>query len=114
MDRCGHYPHASIFRSGSLGRRAVHRLVAAGHAVTGVARSDAGRATLEREGAAAVNVDLFNLRAVRAAVEGHDVVINLATHVPRGRVRLFVPRSWAETARLRHEASWNLAQGGLG
>jgi nucleoside-diphosphate-sugar epimerase len=100
--------------TGVIGSRAVRRLVAAGHAVTGVARSDAARGALERAGAEAVNVDLFNLRAVRAAVEGYDAVINLATHVPRGRVRLFWPRAWAETNRLRHEASWNLAQGAIG
>jgi len=93
--------------------RAIRRLIAAGHAVTGVARSGSARAALERLGASTVSVDLFNPRLVRGAVDGHDAIINLATHVPRGRVRLLLPRAWAETGRLRHEASWNLAHAAL-
>jgi 2-alkyl-3-oxoalkanoate reductase len=91
--------------TGAIGKRAVHKLVASGHSVTGVARSPAARTVLERARAAAVNVDLFDRDAVRRAIEGHDAVVNVATHIPRGRIRPFFPSAWAENDRLRREAS---------
>ena len=54
--------------TGVLGRRAVARLVAAGHQVTGVARSPEKAALLESLGARPVGVDLFDADAVRGAV----------------------------------------------
>ena len=91
--------------TGAIGKRAVRKLIAAGHAVTGVARSAASRAVLEREGAATVNLDLFDADAVRRSIDGHEAVVNLATHIPRGRLRVFWPRAWSENDRLRREAS---------
>src|SRR5689334_23090166 len=96
--------------TGVIGKRAVRKLVAAGHAVTGVARSPAGRAELDRAGATALSVDLFDGQAVRRSVEGYDAIINLATHVPRGRLSVFWPPAWAETGRLRRQASAILGQ----
>ena len=54
--------------TGVLGRRAVARLVAAGHEVTGVSRSPEKDALLESLGARPVRVDLFDADALRAAV----------------------------------------------
>ena len=68
--------------TGVLGKRAVARLVAEGHEVTGVARSEQKAQLLRRLGAAPVAVDVFDAAAVRDAVAGHDVVMNLATHIP--------------------------------
>jgi nucleoside-diphosphate-sugar epimerase len=90
--------------TGAIGKRAVRKLIAAGHAVTGVARSAASRALLEREGAGAVNLDLFDAHAVRRSMAGNEAVVNLATHIPRG-LRVFWPRAWAENDRLRRDAS---------
>jgi 2-alkyl-3-oxoalkanoate reductase len=90
--------------TGAIGKRAVRKLIAAGHAVTGVARSAASRAVLEREGASAVNLDLFDAHAVRRSMVGNEAVVNLATHIPRG-LRVFWPRAWAENDRLRRDAS---------
>jgi uncharacterized protein YbjT (DUF2867 family) len=68
--------------TGVLGTRAVPLMLEAGHEVTAVGRSAEKRALLERQGARAVDVDLFNLDAVRRAVRGAEVICNLATAVP--------------------------------
>jgi NAD(P)-dependent dehydrogenase (short-subunit alcohol dehydrogenase family) len=68
--------------TGAVGRPAVRQLVAAGHEVTAVARTDAKATEVERAGARARRVDLFDAADVRQAVAGHDVVVNLATHIP--------------------------------
>ena len=100
-----------IFLTGStgvIGRRAVPLLVAARHHVTAVARSPEKRLALERAGASAVTVDLFDPLAVRQAVHGHDAVINLATHIPPA-TRAFFPGAWRENSRVRRLTSANLA-----
>lgn len=98
--------------TGVLGRRAVARLVAAGHAVTGVARTAEKAALLRSLGATPVTVDLFDGAAVTAAVAGHDVVMNLATHIPP-LAKATVPGAWAENDRIRREASANLVNGAI-
>ena len=98
--------------TGVLGRRVVARLVAAGHEVTGVARSPEKDALLETLGARPVRVDLFDADAVRAAVVGHDAVVNIATKIPpvAQMARL---RAWDENERIRREASANLVDGAI-
>jgi nucleoside-diphosphate-sugar epimerase len=90
--------------TGVVGRRAVPRLVAAGHEVTGVARTAEKSAGVEQGGGRAVALDLFEVEAVRRAVAGHDAVINLATSIPRG-ARAFLPGAWRENDRIRSVAS---------
>jgi nucleoside-diphosphate-sugar epimerase len=86
--------------TGALGRRAVRELVRAGHDVSGVARSDA-KATLLRElGATAVRIDPFDAPALDGAVRGHDVVMNLATHIPSPAKAAF-PSAWKDNNRIR-------------
>jgi 2-alkyl-3-oxoalkanoate reductase len=46
---------------------------------------------MERDGAAAIDVDLFDADAVRRAVVGHDAVVNLATHIPNSTTKMFLP-----------------------
>jgi nucleoside-diphosphate-sugar epimerase len=94
--------------TGVIGRRAVPLLRYAGHDVTGLARSATSRAQLEREGAAAINVDLFDAQAVARAIAGHDVVVNLATHIPATSTQMFLPWKWRENDRLRKIASSTL------
>lgn len=94
--------------TGVVGRRLVPLLVGAGAAVSAVARSDAKAAQLKKQGATPVRVDLFDPAAVDAAVAGHDVVINIATRIPSG-VRILMPGAFSENARIRTEASQNLA-----
>jgi nucleoside-diphosphate-sugar epimerase len=101
----------SIFVAGAtgvIGRRVVPLLVTAGHRVTAVGRTAEKRALLERAGAGALDVDLFDPTAVSRAVTDHEVVINLATHIPPS-ARVFVPGAWRQTARVRRLVSANLA-----
>jgi nucleoside-diphosphate-sugar epimerase len=55
-----------------------------------------------------VRVDLFDPAAVDKAVQGHDAVINVATKIPTG-LKIFLPGAFNENARIRTEASQNLA-----
>jgi len=50
---------------------------------------------------------------VRRAVEGHDVVLNLATHMPSSSLKMMLPWAWRENDRLRREGSAALAQAAL-
>lgn len=98
--------------TGVLGKRAVQDLVAAGHHVTGVARGPEKAQLLRSLGATPVAVDLFDLAAVKDAVAGHDVVCNLATHIPP-TWKMAMPGAWAENNRIRTEASHNLVDAAL-
>ncbi len=104
-----------IFVTGStgvIGRRVVPTLVAAGHAVTAVARTPEARARLARAGVNAIALDLFDPGAVRRAVAGHEVVVNLATHIP-SVARMAWPFAWRENDRLRRQASASLSEAAL-
>jgi nucleoside-diphosphate-sugar epimerase len=98
--------------TGVVGTRALPALVAAGHEVTAVARSDAKADLVRALGGDPVTVDLFDRDAVVAAVLGHEVVVNLATSIPplskaaRGS-------AWATNERLRRDASNHLVDGAL-
>jgi UDP-glucose 4-epimerase len=95
--------------TGVVGRRAVRELLAAGHHVTGVTRSDRGRERLESLGARAVEADVFDEASLRRAFDGADAVVNLLTHVPSPD-RMADSSSWEENDRLRSEASAVIAR----
>ncbi len=99
--------------TGVIGRRAVPLLAAAGHEVTGVARSAEKVASLGASGARAVAIDLLDGEAVRRAVDGHDAVVNLATHMPSSSFRMALPWEWRENDRLRRDASAILGDAAL-
>ncbi|MFO0698198.1 MAG: NAD(P)-dependent oxidoreductase [Nitrospira sp.] len=94
--------------TGVIGRRVVPRLVAIGHHVSAVGRTPEKCAALERMGAVAAQVDLFDGDRVRQAVIGHDVVINLTTSIPTSS-RIFFRGAWRENDRIRRIVSSNLA-----
>jgi nucleoside-diphosphate-sugar epimerase len=91
--------------TGVVGRRAVPLLVDMGHRVTAVGRSAVRLADLARAGADPLVLDLFDRSAVGRALPGHDVVVNLATHMPSSSLRMFLPGAWRENDRLRRDAS---------
>jgi nucleoside-diphosphate-sugar epimerase len=95
--------------TGVLGTAAVRALVAGGHKVTGTGRTEAKRAALSALGAAPVEADLFDPDALRRALSGHDVVVNLATHIPPPSAATRAG-SWRENDRIRSQASRNLAE----
>ena len=64
--------------SGWIGRAVVEDLLASGHTVTGLARSDESAAALESKGARALRGDLDDLDAIRAGADASDATIHLA------------------------------------
>lgn len=64
--------------SGYIGSAVTEKLIAAGHSVAGLARSDASARKLEQAGAAAVRGDLRDVSAVEAAARESGGVIHLA------------------------------------
>jgi nucleoside-diphosphate-sugar epimerase len=98
--------------TGVIGRLVVPQLVAAGHEVTGVARTPDKRRRLEESGARGIELDLFDPAQVRKGVSGAEVIVNLATAVPRG-MRLFLRSGWRGMDRIRREVSANLVGAAL-
>jgi nucleoside-diphosphate-sugar epimerase len=64
--------------SGWIGSATVDELLASGHEVTGLARSDASAAALEAKGVRVRRGDLDDLASIRAGAEAADAVIHLA------------------------------------
>jgi nucleoside-diphosphate-sugar epimerase len=95
--------------TGVIGQRVIPLMVKKGHSVTAATRSAAKAATLERLGAEAREVDLFDAAKVAALVKGHDAIVNLATSVPPSS-RALMAMAWRETARVRRYVSANLAK----
>lgn len=91
--------------TGVVGARAIPMLIRAGHAVTAIGRSPEKRRLLEASGARAVELDVFDRAAAARALAGHDVVINLATHMPPSTFRMMLPWSWRENDRVRRDGS---------
>jgi len=91
--------------TGVVGRRVLPLLVSAGHRVTAVARTAEHQELLRAVGANPVSMNFLEPASVRAAVQGQDVVINLATHMPSSMFRMLFRRSWRENDRLRREGS---------
>lgn len=90
--------------TGAVGTHAVPALVAAGHDVTAVARGAAKADLVRSMGATPVAVDLFDAAAVKAAVDGHQAVVHLATHIPP-MSKAARAKAWDTNERLRREAS---------
>ena len=90
--------------TGVLGRATIPRLVAAGHDVRGVARSPEKADQLRAQGAEPVEVDLFDPAAVRAAVDGRDAVVHMATNIPPVS-KGWRSKAWDMNNRLRSEGT---------
>lgn len=90
--------------SGVLGRASLRSLVAAGHNVRSTARGNDKAALVGRLGAEPVDCDLYDLKSVRRAVAGCDVLIRLTTKIGSMKT-IRDPRMWEETNRLRTEGA---------
>lgn len=99
--------------TGVIGRRVVPLLVAGGHQVTAIGRTAEKRNALEHQGASALAIDLFDRVAVKRAARGHDVVVNLATHMPASSTRMLLPGAWRENDRIRRDGSRILADAAI-
>jgi nucleoside-diphosphate-sugar epimerase len=98
--------------TGLLGRRVVVRLVAEGHAVTAVARTDERAEWVRCVGATPVRVSLFDTASLAEAMAGHDAVVNLATHIPPIS-KAASSSAWAENDRIRTEGSTALVDAAI-
>lgn len=90
--------------TGAIGGHAVPALLAAGHAVSALARNADKAERLRRQGATPVGVSLLDRDALAAAFAGHDAVVNLATAIPPMRTFMNT-RAWAANQRVRTEGS---------
>lgn len=90
--------------TGALGRRVVPILAARGHVVVGLSRRDENDAALKAMGAEPRRADLFDAASVAKAAEGCDVVMHLATAIPKQ------PKGgdWRPNDRIRTEGTKNL------
>jgi nucleoside-diphosphate-sugar epimerase len=98
--------------TGAIGPATVRDLRAKGHDVRALARTDEKAAQLRAQGAEPVAVDLFDGDAVKAAVDGCDAVLHLATNVPPLR-RMASKKGWATHNHIRTTATENLVDAAL-
>jgi 2-alkyl-3-oxoalkanoate reductase len=98
--------------TGVLGRPAVRELVANGHQVRALARSEANFALLRELGAEPISCDLFDPPSLVAAVRGCQAIAHLATKIPP-TAQLGRRSAWRETDRIRHEGTSDLVDAAL-
>lgn len=100
--------------TGAIGRQLVPRLVAAGHEVHGMTRSESKRAVLSELGAVPVIADALNPDQVAEAVgrARPDVIVNQVTSIPQKLDMRRFDRDFAETNRLRTEGTDHLLSAG--
>jgi nucleoside-diphosphate-sugar epimerase len=96
--------------TGVLGRATLPLLLAAGHSVRALARSEANDAAIRALGGEPVDADLFDLTSLRVALAGADAVLHLATSIPTD-VR---PRqAWCVNDRIRADGARNLVDAAI-
>ncbi len=97
--------------TGALGRPLVPKLVAAGHEVTGMTRSESRTDDVRRVGARAVVADVFDVDALGAAMEEArpEVIVHELTALP-DRIDFRKADTYAATNRVRTEGTRNLIE----
>jgi 2-alkyl-3-oxoalkanoate reductase len=97
--------------SGAIGRPLIPKLVAAGHDVTGMTRSEGKAHVIRGAGADVAVVDVFDAGAVRAALEaaGAEVVVHELTALP-DRLNFRKQNLYEPTNRVRTEGTRNLVE----
>jgi nucleoside-diphosphate-sugar epimerase len=98
--------------SGVLGRASIQQLCARGHQVVGLVRSEEKASVVRELGAEPVVGDMFDLEFLRGALRGADVIIHLATALPRKRRP--TPANWVTNDRLWREGTRNLIEAARG
>lgn len=97
---------AVIGASGVLGRNLVPRLIERSHSVRALLRDPARGQALAAMGAEIVVGDILAPATLPAAIRGCELVINLATAVPRPGAE----PDWSDNDRIRREGTANLAE----
>ncbi|MUL46111.1 NAD(P)-dependent oxidoreductase [Mycobacterium sp. CBMA293] len=90
--------------TGAIGIHTVPALIAAGHTVTALARSETKAAALQAQGAMPISVSLFDRAGLTAALADHDAVVNLASSLP-STTAFILKSAWSECERVRTEGS---------
>lgn len=98
--------------TGAIGSYAVPALIAAGHQVSALARTDAKAQQLQRQGATPVSVSLFDRGALAAEFTDHDAVVNLASALPPAH-RFLLRSAWETCQRVRTEGSAAVVEAAL-
>jgi nucleoside-diphosphate-sugar epimerase len=100
--------------TGALGRQLVPRLVADGHEVVGITRSESKRGVVEAAGATAVVADVLDSdQAARAVAEAEpELIIHQLTALSGSIDLRHFDRTFAMTNRLRTEATDHLLAAG--
>jgi nucleoside-diphosphate-sugar epimerase len=98
--------------TGAIGPATVRGLLEKGHQVRAVARTDDKAARLHAQGAEPAAVDLFDGDALKAAVDGCEAVLHLATNVPPLR-RMASKKGWATHNSLRTNSTELLVDAAL-
>lgn len=99
--------------TGVIGRRVVPMLLDRGHAVSVITRSNSGSSIKAARNLQVVHADLFDPQSLRRAAEGHDTLINLATHMPATPMKMMFRSGWALNDRIRAEGVSNLVDAAL-
>lgn len=96
--------------TGAIGRPLTGQLLAAGHEVVAMTRSEQSAAELQQRGAAPVVCDVFDRAALYRCLRDArpDVVIHQLTALPRRLNPRKIDTQLAATNRLRIEGTWNL------
>lgn len=100
--------------TGAIGRQLVPRLVAAGHEVHGMTRSEAKRGLLTEQGAVPVVADALDADQVAEAVARArpDVIVHQLTAIPKNLNVRRIDREFELTNRLRTEGTDHLLSAG--
>lgn len=98
--------------TGVIGRQGIPHLLAVGHDVTAIARSNEDRRWLTELGALPIDLDLFDPSAVARAVDGVDAIVHMATAIPP-QDKMTKRDSWEMNDQLRTHATRILVDAAL-
>lgn len=98
--------------TGVLGKAVVPRLIAGGHAVHALSRSEENREVLHSLGAQPVQADLYDGDSLKQALAGCEVVLHLATRIAPTS-KMAKRASWYENDRIRREGTRTLVEAAL-
>ncbi|HLZ61000.1 MAG TPA: NAD(P)-dependent oxidoreductase [Ktedonosporobacter sp.] len=98
--------------TGVLGKALVPRLVAAGHKVSAMSRTEESDERLRRAGAHPVRVNLFDVEALKQVLASHEAIYHLATKIPSA-AQIGRSSAWLENDRLRRDGARNLVEAAL-
>ncbi|HEX6478908.1 MAG TPA: NAD-dependent epimerase/dehydratase family protein [Ktedonobacteraceae bacterium] len=104
-----------IFVTGAtrvLGNAVVPLLIARGHHVRALSRSQENMTVLNHLGADSVSADLFDVESLKQALAGCDAILHLATRIPP-TMQMGKLASWQENDRIRREGTHNLVEAAL-